>query len=139
MILQEAIDYTEYYRCYVVGQKDVHVMPYEPRNPHHLRYEASFKPDKKIANAMHKYCLQIMSSLGYQCNSIEFAIRDGVPYAIDYLNAAPDAELSSVQQDNFDWFVEHMASFLIQEVRKGRYIPREYSWSDFMNPKVSIS
>ena len=31
-------------------------------------------------------------ALGYEMNTIEFAIKDGVPYAIDYLNPAPDFE-----------------------------------------------
>lgn len=40
MTLQSAVDFTEYYRCYVIGKKYIHIMPYEPRNPHHLRYVA---------------------------------------------------------------------------------------------------
>ena len=44
MMLQEEIVFTEYYRCYCIGGKYVRVMPYEPRNPHHLRYSAGFSP-----------------------------------------------------------------------------------------------
>ena len=40
MTLQEGIEFTEYYRCYCIGKKHVRIMPYEPRNPHHLRYQA---------------------------------------------------------------------------------------------------
>ncbi len=47
MLLQEEITFDEYYRCYCIGGKHVHIMPYEPRNPHHLRYSANFTPDKE--------------------------------------------------------------------------------------------
>jgi glutathione synthase/RimK-type ligase-like ATP-grasp enzyme len=42
MLLQEEIIFEEYYRCYCIGGKYVRIMPYEPRNPHHLRYVANF-------------------------------------------------------------------------------------------------
>ena len=32
-------------------------------------------------------------------------MRDGVPYAIDFMNCAPDADVASVGQENFDWIV----------------------------------
>src|SRR5580692_9941314 len=38
MTLQKAVDFKEYFRCYVVGQEKVHIMPYDPRQPHHERY-----------------------------------------------------------------------------------------------------
>jgi glutathione synthase/RimK-type ligase-like ATP-grasp enzyme len=38
MTLQAAVNFTEYFRCYVVGQEDVHIMPYDPRAPFHERY-----------------------------------------------------------------------------------------------------
>ncbi|HXO74926.1 MAG TPA: hypothetical protein VN824_06835, partial [Puia sp.] len=44
MLLQEEIVFTEYYRCYCIGGKYVRIMSYEPRNPHHLRYSADFRP-----------------------------------------------------------------------------------------------
>ena len=38
MMLQEEIVFSEYFRCYSIGRKDVLIMPYDPRQPHHLRY-----------------------------------------------------------------------------------------------------
>lgn len=132
MLLQEAIEFSEYYRCYVVGARDVHVMPYEPRNPHERRYAASFAPSPELDRRMRRHSLDLMSSMGYDCNSIEFAVRDGVPYAIDYLNGAPDAELASVGELNFRWVVKALGDFLVDQARAGRIEPREYSWSRFM-------
>ncbi len=34
--------------------------------------------------------------LGYDFNTVEFAVRDGIPYAIDFCNPAPDADVNSV-------------------------------------------
>ena len=37
-------------------------------------------------------CLKLCRALGYDLNTVEFAVEDGVPYAIDFLNPAPDAD-----------------------------------------------
>src|SRR6185295_4844066 len=47
MLLQEEIVFEEYYRCYCIGRKHIRIMSYEPRNPHHLRYVADFKPSQE--------------------------------------------------------------------------------------------
>src|SRR5215813_1348844 len=65
MLLQEEIVFEEYYRCYCVGRKYVHIMSYEPRNPHHLRYVADFKPSAERLQQMEDIVLKINESLGY--------------------------------------------------------------------------
>ena len=37
MLLQEAVDFTDYFRCYFIGGKELLIMPYEPRKEQHLR------------------------------------------------------------------------------------------------------
>lgn len=132
MVLQAAVEFTEYYRCYCIGRRWVRVMPYEPRNPHHLRYVASWTPDNERLSQIEDLALKICSALGYDFNTVEFAVADGVPYAIDFLNPAPDAERSSVQDDNFEWVVQTTAEFLIELARQGRQQPSNYVWSDFI-------
>jgi glutathione synthase/RimK-type ligase-like ATP-grasp enzyme len=132
MTLQESIDFTEYYRCYCIGMKYVHIMPYEPRNPAHLRYQAGFSPSKKMEETITEHCITLCKALSYEMNTIEFAIRDGIPYAIDYMNPAPDADRQSVQEDNFLWVVEHTAKYLIELAELDRKIPSEYAWSSFI-------
>jgi glutathione synthase/RimK-type ligase-like ATP-grasp enzyme len=134
MTLQEGIEFTEYYRCYCIGRKHVHIMPYEPRNPHHLRYQAGFSPTPEMTKTLTELCLKICNILGYDFNTIEFAVRDGIPYAIDYMNPAPDAERTSVQEENFEWVLNTTASFLIELAKQGRSVPKEYAWSNFLNP-----
>ena len=114
MLLQEEIIFEEYYRCYCVGQKYVHIMPYEPRNPHHLRYRAGFTPSPEKLKEMTDIVLKINKYLGYDLNTVELALRDGVPYAIDFCNPAPDADIASVGPENFEWIVETMANYTIE-------------------------
>ena len=105
MLLQEEIVFDEYFRCYVLDCRDVLIMPYDPRNPHHLRYVR--RPAAGRGRRCSSGCARTRSScnraLGYDFNTVEFAVRDGVPYAIDFCNPAPDADVHSVGEDNFDW------------------------------------
>ena len=93
MMLQEAIEYDSYYRCYCVGRRDVHIMPYAPHHPMHLRYVIDY-PSRplELLERIERDVLSINRALGYDMNTVEFAVRDGVPYAIDYMNPAPDCD-----------------------------------------------
>ncbi|WP_439505711.1 ATP-grasp domain-containing protein [Sediminibacterium sp.] len=115
MLLQEEIIFEEYYRCYCIGGKHVRIMSYEPRNPHHLRYAADFKPSAEKIKMMTDIVIKINQYLGYDFNTVELALRDGVPYAIDFCNPAPDADIKSVGQENFDWVVETAANYAIEK------------------------
>jgi hypothetical protein len=117
MMLQEEIVFEEYYRCYCIGGKYVRIMSYEPRNPHHLRYVADFKPSEERLKMMTDIVLRINKYLGYDFNTVELALRDGVPYAIDFCNPAPDADIKSVGQENFDWVVETSANYAIEKAQ----------------------
>ncbi len=132
MLLQEEIVFDEYYRCYCIGGKDVHIMPYEPRNPHHLRYVADFKPDKERLELMTYIVLKICKYLGYDFNTVELALRDGVPYAIDFCNPAPDAEVTSVGKENFDWVVEAAANFAIEKAQSYKEGKDNLTWGDYV-------
>ncbi|ANH83657.1 glutathione synthase [Niabella ginsenosidivorans] len=117
MLLQEEIIFEEYYRCYCIGGKYVRVMPYEPRNPHHLRYVASFSPSPEKLKEMTDIVLKINQYLGYDFNTVELALRNGVPYAIDFCNPAPDADIKSVGEENFEWVVETAANYAIEKTQ----------------------
>src|SRR5690242_6771547 len=132
MLLQEEIIFEEYYRCYCIGRKYVHIMPYEPRNPHHLRYVADFKPDKHKLDLMTDVVLRINKYLGYDFNTVELAWRGGIPYAIDFCNRAPDAELTSVGKENFDWVVEAAATFAIEKAQTYQEGKNNLTWGEFI-------
>jgi hypothetical protein len=133
MTLQEGIEFEEYYRCYVVGRRMVHIMPYEPRNPHHLRYQAGFAPSDAMRKRLTEDCIKICTALGYDINTVEFAVRDGIPNAIDFKNPAPDGERSSIGDENFNWFVEAVATLAIEEAQKGRVSGGDLRWDKFLN------
>jgi glutathione synthase/RimK-type ligase-like ATP-grasp enzyme len=132
MMLQEEIKFDEYYRCYCIGGKHVRIMPYEPRNPHHLRYVADFKPSEERLEQMEEIVLRICRYLGYDFNTVELALRDGVPYAIDFCNPAPDAELTSVGEENFAWVVETAANFAIEKAQNQREGEDNLTWGEYI-------
>ncbi len=132
MMLQEEIIFDEYYRCYCIGGKYVHIMSYEPRNPHHLRYVADFKPSKERLKLMTDIVLRICNYLGYDFNTVELAIRDGVPYAIDFCNPAPDAEITSVGEQNFEWVVENAANFAIEKATEQKDGKDNLTWGEYI-------
>jgi hypothetical protein len=77
-------------------------------------------------------CIKICTALGYDINTVEFAVRDGIPYAIDFMNPAPDGERNSIGDENFEWFVENVASFAIKEAMKGKQKMEELVWHRFL-------
>jgi hypothetical protein len=133
MMLQEEIVFDHYFRCYCLGGDRVHIMPYEPRNPHHLRYVVDNPTkDKKLLATVEKYTKMLCQGLGYDFNTVEFAVRDGIPYAIDFCNPAPDAEVSSVGEENYDWIVENAAQMAIDKAKKHKDGQMNLTWGTFI-------
>jgi len=133
MTLQQAINFDDYFRCYVVGQKKVHVMRYDPRQPHHNRYVKDAPPiGPKINERIVGDALKLCRALGYDLNTVEFAMQDGVPYAIDFLNPAPDADYNSVGPQNFAWIVNAVAEFAVKKALSDEKPEQDYHWSAFL-------
>jgi hypothetical protein len=107
-------------------------MPYEPRNPHHLRYVADFAPSAERLLQMEEIVLRINQYLGYDFNTVELAVRDGVPYAIDFCNPAPDADINSVGADNFAWVVETAANYAIERALAHKDGVDNLSWGEYI-------
>jgi hypothetical protein len=137
MLLQEEIVFDEYYRCYCIGKKHVRIMPYEPRNPHHLRYVADFKPSPERLRQMEDIVLLINHYLGYDFNTVELALRDGIPYAIDFCNPAPDAERTSVGEENFEWVVETAANYAIEKAMQYKEGRDNLTWGEYVKRSAS--
>ncbi len=138
MLLQEEIVFEEYFRCYCLGRKYVRIMQYEPRNPHHLRYVTGQGPASAgLLQQVHDYVLKLNEALGYDFNTVEMAVRDGVPYAIDFCNPAPDADLQSVGQENFEWVVEHAAKMAIERAQSLKEGGDNLTWGDFVIKSVA--
>jgi len=138
MTLQAAVNFNEYFRCYVVGQRDVRIMSYDPRRPHHERYVLD-PPEyaKGLLERVEKDALTLCRALGYDLNTVEFAVEDGVPYAIDFMNPAPDADVHSVGQKNFDWIVDKVANLAIEKAKIAGAPLKELRWSSFLGHEAS--
>lgn len=138
MMLQEEIIFDDYFRCYCLGRKHVRIMQYEPRNPHHLRYVVEKGPaSEKLLKKVHDYVLALNHSLGYDFNTVEMAVRDGVPYAIDFCNPAPDADVASVGQENFEWVVEHAAKMAVERAESSKEGQDNLTWGTFVSNGVA--
>jgi len=140
MTLQHGVEFEEYYRCYVVGQEKVHVMKYDPKAPHHERYVKGNPPPSspKLQERIVQDALTLCRALGYDLNTVEFAVEGGVPYAIDFMNPAPDAEITSVGQSNFDWVVDAVADMAVKKALSGENPARELRWAAFLAGPVGV-
>lgn len=137
MMLQEEIKFEEYYRCYCIGGKYVRIMQYEPNNPFHLRYAVDKAPSsEELLQTMHDYVIKLNQHLGYDFNTVEFAVRDGIPYAIDFCNPAPDAEITSVGEENFNWVIEHAALYAIERARAHKPNQDNLTWGEYVKESV---
>jgi glutathione synthase/RimK-type ligase-like ATP-grasp enzyme len=122
MIAQEGIRWTQYVRCIVIGKQEVLPAPWDPRLGHFERYTgavASMPPlDEATRERVVRDARTLCVALGYDMNTVEFAVRDGVPYAIDYMNSAPDFDVSSLGERQFEWVVNKMADLVIRRAKE---------------------
>ncbi len=136
MTLQEGIEYDQFVRCYCVGQEKVLIMPYDPSKPYlsgmqYVNIENYLSPE--LHARVERDVITICKALGYDLNTVEFAIKDDIPYAIDFMNPAPDAEIASVGEYNHNWIVTEMTEFIFRKLQSGFDTP-EYRWSAMLNP-----
>src|SRR5437870_6800112 len=137
MTLQEFIDFDQFVRCYCIGQQEVMIMPYDPRKPYLSGEQYVHNPDyltPAMARRVTKDVRTLCGALGYDINTVEFAIKDGVPYAIDFMNPAPDAELQSVGEFYHGWVTDAVTDLVFKRLAEPRERPR-YRWDAFLNPE----
>lgn len=127
MIVQEFIQWDHFVRCICLGQEEVLPIKYDPRERKYYLDHAHLGPElgKRIVDDSLKLC----RALGYDMNSMEWAIRDGVPYAIDFMNPAPDMDIYSLTPHYFDWAVKHMADLAIRLAKNPRPQVRDFGWA----------
>ena len=126
MIIQEFIEWENYARCMCLGQEEIYVMKYDPKARRYYE-EHDFAPElyERIVVDSQK----LVKALGYDMNTVEFAIRDGIPYAIDFMNPAPDMDVNSLGKKHFDWMVSHMADLTIRLAQSKEATADRYAWN----------
>src|SRR5262249_43786219 len=92
---------------------------YDPKNRCYVHTPGGFM-SKALEEKVREGAFKLCDALGYDMNSVEFAVRGGVPYAIDFTNPAPDMALDSILEPHFHWCVEEMTRFTVACVREGR-------------------
>jgi hypothetical protein len=115
------------------------IMAYDPRKPYLSGEQYIHNPDylsSALAEKVKKDVRTLCSALGYDINTVEFAIKDGVPYAIDFMNPAPDAELASVGEFYHNWIVDAVTDLVFRRLETSREQPR-YRWDSFLNPELT--
>ncbi|HLI02685.1 MAG TPA: hypothetical protein VKU93_00330, partial [Terracidiphilus sp.] len=116
---------------YVVNRKKVRIMAYDPRRPHAGRYLDGLPRGpmaRMLLRRIEQDALKLCRALGYDLNSVEFAVEGGIPYAIDFMNPVPDADLHSVGDANFEWIVEQVAEMAIAKARRAPQTPEALAW-----------
>ena len=112
------------------------IMPYDPRKPYlsgeQYVYDPNYLSPELTARVVHDV-RTLCSALGYDINTVEFAIKDGVPYAIDFMNPAPDAELQSVGPFYHEWVTEAVTNLVFKRLNE-RIEQTLYRWDAFLNP-----
>ena len=127
MIAQEFVNWDQYVRCMCVGRKLVLPMPYDTHNRRYIPDDNYLSPklrDRIIADS-----LKLVDALGYDMNTAEWAVKDGVPYAIDFMNPAPDMDINSLTPKYFDWCVQEMATLVIDRCKTPQPQIAEMRWS----------
>lgn len=127
MVLQEFIEWDHYVRCMCLGQKEVLPMKYSPGERKYYVEHEHLPPE--LGQRIVEDTLKLNHALGYDMNTTEFAVRDGVPYAIDFMNPAPDMDVNSLTPFYFDWVVKHMADMVIDLAQNPQPQLTELKWA----------
>jgi hypothetical protein len=126
MIVQEFIKWDNYARCMCLGQDEIYVMKYDPSARRYYE-DHDFPPE--LYNRIVEDSRNLVQAFGYDMNTVEFAVREGTPYAIDFMNPAPDMDVNSLGRKHFDWMVTHMADMTIRLAKSKEATRDRYYWS----------
>jgi hypothetical protein len=130
MTLQEFIDFEQYVRCFTFGKNDILPVAYDPKE---RKYNVEHKYlSAELGARVVKDAQTINQALGYEMNTIEFAVKDGIPYAIDFLNPAPDFERDRITEFYFEHVVEKMARLAIDRALNGNVANTWPAWESML-------
>ena len=133
MMLQEFIDWQQYVRCLCIGKTNILITNWDPRKSHFERYrDVTQNIDDSLRARIQNDAIHLNEALGYDMNTVEFGVRDGIPYAIDFMNSAPDFDISSLTEKYFPWVVDAMATLLINRAKSRKRTTR-YRWDELLN------
>jgi hypothetical protein len=130
MTLQQFINFDKYVRCFTFGKTDITPVAYDPRERRYLVDHSYLSPE--LGERVVRDAQAINHALGYEMNTIEFAVEDGVPYAIDYLNPAPDFERDRITPFYFSHVLDKMTGLVIERALRGQPSQSWPRWEEML-------
>jgi len=118
MTLQQFIHFDQYVRCFTFGKTDIVPVAYDPHQRRYLVDHSYLSAE--LGARIVRDAQTLNTALGYEMNTIEFAVENGVPYAIDFLNPAPDFERDRITPFYFEMCVQKMAELAIDRTLHGK-------------------
>ena len=137
MVVQEFIHWDHFIRCICLGQEEVLPIRYDPRErKYHVDHaHMSDELGRRVVNDS----LKLVRALGYDMDSMEWAVKDGVPYAIDFMNPAPDMDIYSLTEHYFEWVVQHMADMAIRLAKEPRRQAASVGWEQLFQGRRGLA
>jgi hypothetical protein len=131
MHLQKAVHpFDLFVRALGVGPQ-VNLMKYDPGSALHDRYKvASGFLTEAERRTLADMCLTINAFFGWDFNSCESLRKDGVFHPIDFANACPDSQVTSLHY-HFPWLVKAKLRWAIFCAATKRRVRRNLDWRPF--------
>ena len=131
MHLQKAVSpFDLFVRAIGIGPQ-VHIAKYNPDAPLHARYEVAFNyVDAAEYKTLTDMCLTINAFFGWEFNSCESLRKDKVFYPIDFANACPDFQVTSLHY-HFPQMVKNMVRWSIFCAATQRPMRKNLDWEPF--------
>lgn len=131
MHLQKAVDpFDLFVRAIGVGPQ-VHIVKYDPGAPLHDRYKVDFFfVDGEEWSVLTDTCLTINAFFGWEFNSCESLRKGGVFHPIDFANACPDFQVTSLHY-HFPELVKNMVRWSVFCAATKRTMPMNLDWQPF--------
>ena len=131
MHLQQAVDgFDLFVRCVGVGPQ-VNVIQYNPTAPLHARYEVAFDfATEEEQRLLRNMTLTINSFFGWDFNSCEALRLNGVYHPIDFANACPDSQVTSLHY-HFPWLIKSHVRWSIFCAATRRKMHQNVDWAPY--------
>jgi hypothetical protein len=113
------------------GPQTLHVS-YDPSAPLHDRYCSKLADDVTSADTdtLRKITLTINSFFGWEFNSCESLRKDGVWHPMDFANACPDSQVTSLHR-HFPWLVKAYIRWSVYCAATKRKMRRTLDWEPY--------
>ncbi len=131
MHLQKAVDpHDLFVRCIGVGPQ-VRIVNYDPSAPLHERYQVDFNfLTADEARTLRDMTLTINTFFGWDFNSCEALRQDGLFQPIDFANACPDSQVTSLHF-HFPWLVKAQLRWSLFCAATDRKMRRTVDWDPY--------